>query len=69
MFRSTLALYVYVRALCCYPTGVNCVLGVVLSSSFVEKKLVLRSRTDRIRGVRVEGTKEGRGEDKEEGKR
>ena len=69
MFRSTLALHVYVRALSCCPTSVNCVLGVVLSSSFVEKKLVLRARTDRIRGEKVEGTKEGTEKDKEEGKR
>lgn len=41
MFRSTLALHIYVRALGCDPTGVNCCLGVVLSLSFVEKKLVL----------------------------
>ena len=41
MFRSTLALHVYVRALRYDPTGVNCFLGVVLSLSFVEKKLVL----------------------------
>lgn len=42
VFTSTLALHVYVRALSCCPTGVNCFLGVVLSLSFVEKKLVLR---------------------------
>ena len=35
MFRSTLALHIYA------PTGVNCCLGVVLSLSFAEKKLVL----------------------------
>ena len=67
MFTGTLALHVYVRALSSCPTGVNCFLGVVLPLSFVEKKLVLRFYDFffKIRGERVEETKEEREEDKE----